>query len=314
MGSKQAIAPSIVSALPKADSLYDLFGGGFSISHYAVQERKDKYKHVHYNEIKADVVDLVRRSINGEYNEAVFKQPWVSREEFFERLDEAYIRQIWSFGNKGDTYLFGKDVEGYKKSMHMAVVFGEFDSLAVKVLEFTKWPKNVNEISKRRSYLRQKIRWLIDNKKAPVIFSAFTDSQLQQLQRLESLARLQQLERLQQCEQLQRLERMQSSYNIGAALSVTSGSYDQVCIKPESVVYCDIPYENTADYGNSFDREKFLDWAANAKFPVFISEYNVSDSRFKLFYSIDKKILLQAGGNSDSKQENLYWNGKEVQP
>jgi hypothetical protein len=59
MGSKQAIVASIVSSLPKAENFYDLFGGGFSISHYVLQERKDKYKHVHYNEIKADVVDLV---------------------------------------------------------------------------------------------------------------------------------------------------------------------------------------------------------------------------------------------------------------
>jgi len=298
MGSKQAIAPSIVSALFKAENLYDLFGGGFSISHYSVQERKDKYKHVHYNEIKADVVDLVKRSIAGEYNEAVFKQPWVSREEFFERIDEAYIRQIWSFGNKGTTYLFGKDIEGYKKSMHMAVVFSEFDELAKDVFGFFRWPSNVDTIAKRRSYLRQKLAWYQKTKKIPKSLFSFSAA--------KERGDLEQLERLQQLEQLERLQQLER-------LTISSGSYDQVIIKPNSVVYCDIPYDGTADYGNSFDRKAFLDWAANAAFPVFISEYNVSDSRFKLFYSIEKKSLLQADGNSDSKQEKLYWNGKEVQ-
>lgn len=302
MGSKRAIAASIVAALPKAENIYDLFGGGFSISHYALQERKDKYKHVHYNEIKADVVDLVKRSINGEYNEAVFKQPWVSKEEFMKRRDEAYIRQIWSFGNEGSTYLYGKDVEGYKKSMHMAVVFGELNNLARAVLGFDKWPSNVDTITNRRKYLRQRVRWMLENKMLDKNLLALGKEQLLTLQTLERLQRLQNLEAI----DMRSLSKM-------ASLSTSSGSYDQVIIKPNSVVYCDIPYENTADYGNAFDRRGFLDWASNAEFPVFISEYHVSDSRFKLFYSIEKKVLLQAGGNSDAKQENIYWNGKEVQ-
>ena len=285
MGSKQAIVASIVSALPKAENFYDLFGGGFSVSHYVLRERKDKYKHVHYNEIKADVVDLVKRSIAGEYNEKVFKQPWVSREEFFQRLDEAYIRHIWSFGNSGYAYLFGKDIECQKRSLHMAVVFGEFDSFSKDVLGFISWPKEADSITKRRNYLSQKIRWLI-RKGAP--------KQLEGLQRLE---------RLQQLEGLQGLQRLQLS----------STSYEHVKMKENSVAYCDIPYEGTRDYANSFDRKKFLDWAANASFPVFISEYNVSDSRFKLFYSVEKRVLLAADGVANNKQEKLYWNGVEVQ-
>jgi len=56
-------------------------------------------------------------------------------------------------------------------------------------------------------------------------------------------------------------------------------------------VYCDIPYFGTADYGG-FDHDKFFDWAATRDFPVLISEYNISDKRFKLIYEIDKRSLL----------------------
>jgi site-specific DNA-adenine methylase len=131
---------------------------------------------------------------------------------------------------------------------------------------------------------------------------------MEQLQQLQQLERLQQLEQLERLQQLERLERLQQ-------LELSSSSYEYVQIKKNSVVYCDIPYEGTADYGNSFNRNKFLDWAANAPFPVFISEYNVSDPRFKLFYSVEKRIMLAQTGTEDvySKQEKLYWNGVEVQ-
>ena len=300
MGSKQAIVASIVSALPRAENFYDLFGGGFSVSHYVLQERKDKYKHVHYNEIKADVVDLVKRSIAGEYNEKVFKQPWVSKKEFFQRLNEAYIRQIWSFGNSGDSYLYSEQIEPYKKSMHMAVVFGEFDSLAQEVLGFNRWPKEADSIVKRRLYLRQKLSWFNEHKRIPkVLWKFMSEEQLQQTGKKDNVKQLEQLQRLERLQQLQQLQ-------------TSSSSYEHIEIKRNSVVYCDIPYEGTCDYSNSFDRKKFLDWAANSSFPVFISEYNVSDSRFKLFYTIDKRVLLSAENTLNIKQEKLYWNGVEV--
>jgi site-specific DNA-adenine methylase len=127
---------------------------------------------------------------------------------------------------------------------------------------------------------------------------------LQQLQQLEQLERLQQLQRLQQLEQLQRLQQLQQ-------LHITSGDYRDVIIEPNSVVYCDIPYKGTAEYGNSFSHKDFFDWASSREFPVFISEYDVADPRFKLVYTVDKRCLLTQSGESNKvKQEKLYWNGK----
>ena len=53
---------------------------------------------------------------------------WISREEFFKHKDEdPFIRVCWSFGNKGDTYMYGKPIEPYKKACHYAIVYDEWD-------------------------------------------------------------------------------------------------------------------------------------------------------------------------------------------
>ena len=105
------------------------------------------------------------------------------------------------------------------------------------------------------------------------------------------------MERLERLEQLEQLE-------------FTSLDYRKVDIKPNSIVYCDIPYQGTGDYGNQFDHKEFFDWAATRKFPVFISEYNIADSRFKIVYEINKRSLFDKNkANCKDKQERLYWNG-----
>lgn len=85
-------------------------------------------------------------------------------------------------------------------------------------------------------------------------------------------------------------------------------SYEQVEIAPNSVVYCDIPYQGTADYGE-FSHKDFFEWAATREFPVYISEYNITDKRFKLVYEIDKRSMLSPKKDNKIMSEKLYWNG-----
>ena len=60
-----------------------------------------------------------------------------------------------------------------------------------------------------------------------------------------------------------------------------------------------------------FDNKKFFEWAATRKFPVFISEYEIDDKRFKCIYEIDRLIKLAGKGarKIDGKKERLFWNG-----
>lgn len=101
------------------------------------------------------------------------------------------------------------------------------------------------------------------------------NEELQSLQRLESLQSLQRLERL---ESLQRLQRLQSP----KGLEAHAGDYRDVNIKPNSVIYCDIPYVNTDGYGEGeFDHKAFYDWANQQEVPVYISEYWMPEDRFE---------------------------------
>ena len=99
-------------------------------------------------------------------------------------------------------------------------------------------------------------------------------------------------------------------------LHITNADYQQVKILPNSIVYCDIPYDTPAAkgcYGITFNHQAFFDWASSRDFPVYFSEYNCDDNRFQCIYSIEKqKCMGRVKGKSRGGQntERLYWNGK----
>ena len=90
-------------------------------------------------------------------------------------------------------------------------------------------------------------------------------------------------------------------------LTQTAISYDCVEIPEDSVVYADIPYENT-DCGSyeGFDHQKFFDWAARQRVPVFISSYQIDDPRFVCVWEMEKRCLLQGGSSGALKTERIY--------
>lgn len=291
MGSKADIVQSIALNFPKADHFYDLFGGGGSMTHYMSLRKANNYKHFHYNEIKKHIADVFRKAVDGEFSAEIFKPSWISRDNFKRmKLTNGYVYLCWSFGNNGETYLFGQDIEEYKRSLHMAVVFNEFNDLAKNMLGITDWPRGCVTIKQKRLLVRAIVKFKNQDKSHVV------------LQRLEQLERLQQLQQLQRLEQLAKINR----------LEITNASYEHVCIEKNAVVYCDIPYAGTADYGNEFDHKKFFDWAATRPFPVFISEYKIEDPRFKLVYSVGKSVKLSPKGQTkereDHSREKLHWN------
>lgn len=272
-GSKSKVISRISKYFPNADHFYDLFGGGFSVTHYMITMRKNSYKQFHYNELRPGLPELIQDAINGKYNFDVFKPEWISRERFErEKETNPYIKIIWSFGNNGRTYIFGKDIEKEKHSMHQAVVFDEFDEFMENTFGLTKWPNKLDITGKRlllKKYVNQRI-------------------ELEQLQQLE---RLEQLERLQQLQQLE----------------FTNLDYRKVKIEPNSVIYCDIPYKGTADYGNQFSHSAFFDWAAAQENALFISEYKVDDPRFFLLKEFSHRSIFSNGENN-AVTERLYGN------
>lgn len=67
MGSKNAIAETIVNALPPADTLVDLFAGGCAITHCAILS--GKYKQVIANDIAPFGPRLFKDAVDGKFRD-----------------------------------------------------------------------------------------------------------------------------------------------------------------------------------------------------------------------------------------------------
>lgn len=98
---------------------------------------------------------------------------------------------------------------------------------------------------------------------------------------------------------LQSLERLETSFK----------SYENVKIPENSVIYADIPYQDT-DCGiyEGFDHESFFNWAAEQKTPVYISSYKVDDERFACVFECDKRSLNNGKGSEKLMKERIYAN------
>ena len=272
-GSKKKIADGIINVLPKADNLYDLFAGGCAITHCAILS--GKYKNVFANDLN-DAPTLFVDAVNGKYKN---EKRWISREHFHAgKSTNAYVRWVWSFGNNGQSYLFGKDMEELKKQAHEYLFKNGYDGTSKKRIELLKQFKNDKNITAR-----------------------FDLQQLQQLQQLEQLERLQQLEQLQQLQQLE----------------ISQKDYKEIKIKKNSIVYCDIPYNQKTNvkekyYGIEFDSIGFYEWARKSKFPVYFSSIFAPDD-FKIIWQKETQCSMINKNSHGEKAiiEKLFWNGVE---
>ena len=274
MGSKNQIAEWVVDKLPKATHFYDLFCGGCSITHCVIT--KNKYKYYHINDINPLIVNLFIDVINGKLKD---EKRWISREDFFNlKGKDGYIKYCWSFGNKGDTYIYGKEIEPLKKAAHYAIVLNNYslmDKLGYNLHDLEK----IKDISKRYSAYKK------------IIKQQYGRLNLQSLESLQALGTLGRLERLESLERL----------------NIYCGDYQDIKIEEDSVIYCDIPYINTAKYnsGGEFNHERFYSWAEKQK-NIFISEYWMPEDRFKCIDMVSKLSFLSATNNSLKRVEKLF--------
>lgn len=132
-GSKNSIAKWVIAQLPRAEVFVDLFFGGGAVTHAGLIS--GKYKQFVANDIDGRLPQFFLDCCYGKYTTESHKE-WVSREDFFAKIDDIYYALIWSFGNNGKDYLYSKEREPYKKAMHYACFFEDttlFDELGVSV-------------------------------------------------------------------------------------------------------------------------------------------------------------------------------------
>ena len=88
----------------------------------------------------------------------------------------------------------------------------------------------------------------------------------------------------------------------GQFSNITSSvlDYAKVEIPDDSVIYCDIPYEDTNVYNKAegFDYERFYDWCEHQTQPVFISSYQMPDDRFDCIEEFSHRSTLSATANN----------------
>lgn len=88
----------------------------------------------------------------------------------------------------------------------------------------------------------------------------------------------------------------------GQFSNITSSvlDYAKVEIPKDSVIYCDIPYEDTNVYNKAegFDYERFYDWCEHQTQPVFISSYQMPDDRFDCIEEFSHRSTLSATANN----------------
>lgn len=87
------------------------------------------------------------------------------------------------------------------------------------------------------------------------------------------------------------------------------GSYLELSIPDNSIIYCDPPYEGTTKYLDSFDHSMFWQWCREKKAEghrIFISEYNAPED-FTCVWDKPVSVNIHAKGSQDkARVEKLF--------
>lgn len=300
MGSKQKlvdkIVPFILKRHPKATDFYDLFGGGGSISLYAV--RKYPNIRIHYNELSPAIGGLMQRLKDG--GDIPFD--FITMDEFKKRFTgndwrAGVVQSCWSFGNNQRSYLYGLDIMPFKKALHDMVAYGENNIPLINKLidDYCE----AHEIDYSANVFMDFKRYHTPYQRRVAFSRQLLHPKLGHIRLLQHMP------------YLERLVQIQNMPGINDLIITAGKSYDEVEIAEGGIVYCDPPYENTAEYREGgFDHKKFYDWVMSRPFPVYVSSYKVSDPRFKLIRAVNTRSLMARDKtNSTYNYENIYWNG-----
>ena len=319
-GSKNKIAGWVIDNLPEDEILVDLFAGGCAVTHAALLS--GKWNRIVANDI-GDAPELFCDAIEGKYAD---EKRWISREDFQDLKDaDPYVSICWSFGNNRSNYLYGKEIEPWKKALHYARVFRDNSLLLEMGIDSDGSPSDIktNETEYKEKYIRwwlskQKYTSLASNKLitndklnikenkdklGQYFISSLKKSELKSIEKLQSAKRLEYVQNLSRVKRLQSLQSLQTYKN---NLTITRKSYADVAIPDNAVVYADPPYKGTdiTCYKCEFDYAAFEKWLNEVPFMVIVSECN-APARCVEIASI-KKRLLCAQKKSRMNMEKLF--------
>lgn len=335
MGSKNKLAEEIVNFLPQKKVLVDLFGGGGAISDCASQS--GKYEKIIYNELNTLIAETFQKALNGDYEN---EHRWVSREQFHKlKNTDGYVALCFSFSNNCNTYMYGLKIEPYKRAYHYAIVFDDFrpfnelfdDETTEKI---KKSVEGITDLKERRikfalalgDYILslEKCQHLERQEKFDLLKHTMTMNgtprnacqTLQQQERVSTLKHTLNTNALENCG----LRKDSITHGIWttfqnrvlekAPIDVFNKDYADVELPSpeECVIYCDIPYKNTASYTTgSFDYERFYNWCqekTSEGYQIYVSSYELPEDLFILVW--EKQRHSKALGGSKHVVEKIY--------
>lgn len=207
-------------------------------------------------------------AVHGKYHD---ERRVITREDF-ERLKDldGYVKYIWSFGNDGTTYLWGKDIEEIKCLACHALLDTELNDRRLAYVHFIK------------------------------MLGVSKDPDPKRIIPLERLQALTQLEALQRLEALQQLEVSNIDYR--------DYKYKEGDIVYCDVPYEKLDKNKCTDYGVEFDSLEFYRWVKAQEFPIYFSSYEISDELFYKVKVKSVMSLMGSTTNGNFVNEFLYSN------
>ena len=334
-GSKNKLAERIVSLMPKADHLIDLFCGGCAVSHCAML--RDKWPHIHINDIDWRPVTLFVDALDGQYCD---EMRWISREDFFRLKDtDPYVAIVWSFGNNMRDYLYSQEIEPLKRAIHYAMFYGDYEP-ARELGHDLSFIEPLHDLQKRYiavkhyfsrlgHFQQQSFEGGAELECSPGVsrevqlqswggqdYASYPVKRPYEMQHLECQNRVGQFKKKKRtraiaeprtatrpatdCSTANGTARYPLWGGQKPLLTHSVGDYQQVEIPDGSVIYCDIPYldTNVYDKEHGFDYERFYDWCSRQTQPLFISSYDMPDDRFRCIEEFAHRSTLSATANN----------------
>jgi site-specific DNA-adenine methylase len=302
MGNKRKLSKPIIDYIlehnPKTKYVYDLFGGGGSISFQALQYKQ--IEKVYYNELNTGVVKLLQKIQQDGITDEFYK--WIDRETFNEHKNDndwfcGLIATCWSFGNnKEKGYLFSLENETIKKPMHEIIVNKCDNSIKelhkISGLVIDKDLLRADTINQRRLDVMNFVKKNLSK--------SHSLSELQ-IKSINKHSFTEQLTRLQQLEQIKNIQQ----------LIISNLSYEDVKITTsveETIIYLDPPYKNTVKYQYDIDHEKLYEYIRNSPYKIYISSY---DMPFPIVKEFEHRCTLSATANN-RVIERLFCNREEI--